>query len=117
MPVRLQRKRTKGAKLPNDCIIVTRPGRFSNPFKVGMYAGYNAANAVKDYRRWIDRDGTVRSCDGVFGKPPSCEEIQEKLRGKDLACWCKLDQPCHADVLLEIANGPLLAPAQREDAR
>ena len=26
------------------------------------------------------------------------------LRGKDLACWCPLDQPCHADVLLELAN-------------
>jgi hypothetical protein len=26
------------------------------------------------------------------------------LRGKNLACWCRLDQPCHADVLLEIGN-------------
>lgn len=26
------------------------------------------------------------------------------LRGKDLACWCSLDRPCHADVLLEMAN-------------
>ncbi len=30
----------------------------------------------------------------------------EDLRGKDLACWCALDQPCHADVLLELANKP-----------
>lgn len=30
--------------------------------------------------------------------------IKEELRGKDLVCWCPLDQPCHADVLLEIAN-------------
>ena len=29
-----------------------------------------------------------------------------ELRGKDLACWCALDQPCHADVLLEWANAP-----------
>lgn len=27
----------------------------------------------------------------------------EELCGKDLACWCPLDQPCHADVLLELA--------------
>jgi hypothetical protein len=27
------------------------------------------------------------------------------LRGKNLACWCKLGEPCHADVLLELANG------------
>jgi hypothetical protein len=30
-----------------------------------------------------------------------------ELRGKDLACWCPLDQPCHADVLLELANSPV----------
>jgi hypothetical protein len=28
----------------------------------------------------------------------------DELRGRDLACWCPLDEPCHADVLLEIAN-------------
>ena len=33
------------------------------------------------------------------------DEIRTHLGGKDLACWCPLDQPCHADVLLEIANG------------
>jgi len=33
-------------------------------------------------------------------------ELIEPLRGKNLACWCRLDQPCHADVLLKIANAP-----------
>ena len=37
-------------------------------------------------------------------KPPTITEIVAELRGKDLACFCPLDQPCHADVLLEIAN-------------
>jgi hypothetical protein len=32
------------------------------------------------------------------------EDFVEPLRGRDLACWCHLDQPCHADVLLEVAN-------------
>jgi hypothetical protein len=32
-------------------------------------------------------------------------DAKQTLKGKDLACWCRLDQPCHADVLLEIANG------------
>lgn len=114
MPVRLQRKRTLGSKLPNDCKIVTRPGRFANPFKVGMYAGYDAANAVRDFRKWINRDLTVRSAENVFGKPPTCEEIRDALAGRDLACWCKLDQPCHADVLLEIANGPALIATDGE---
>lgn len=35
---------------------------------------------------------------------PDIDEIRAELRGHDLACWCPLDQPCHADVLLEIAN-------------
>jgi hypothetical protein len=35
---------------------------------------------------------------------PSEQEIQAALRGHDLCCWCHLDQPCHADVLLEVAN-------------
>lgn len=39
------------------------------------------------------------------GEAPSLEDIRAELRGKNLACWCPLDQPCHADVLLEIANG------------
>lgn len=34
------------------------------------------------------------------------------LRGRDLACWCPLDAPCHADVLLELANA---APSPRDD--
>ena len=37
-------------------------------------------------------------------EPPSLDRIKAELRGRDLCCWCPLDQPCHADVLLEIAN-------------
>ena len=37
---------------------------------------------------------------------PDIIEALESLRGKDLACWCPLDQPCHADVLIEFANRP-----------
>lgn len=64
-------------------------------------------------------DGTVRTMDEharaiasaaalmdgpcVVSMPPSADDIAE-LRGHDLACWCALDAPCHADVLLEIAN-------------
>lgn len=36
--------------------------------------------------------------------PPTIEDIREKLRGRDLACWCKPGEPCHADILLELAN-------------
>lgn len=37
-------------------------------------------------------------------EPETIADIQRELKGKRLACWCRLDQPCHADVLAEIAN-------------
>lgn len=40
------------------------------------------------------------------------DEVRQELAGRDLACWCPLDRPCHADVLLELANAPALAGAQ-----
>lgn len=38
------------------------------------------------------------------GEPTTVDDVRRELRGKDLVCWCPLDQPCHADVLLELAN-------------
>jgi hypothetical protein len=78
--------------------------------------------AVKAFRAWIDDpSGRVASIDvglvlegggkriaigprATAGTAPSHDDIRNALRGKNLACWCRLDQPCHADVLLEIAN-------------
>jgi hypothetical protein len=39
-----------------------------------------------------------------MASPDLREQARGELRGKDLACWCALDEPCHGDVLLEIAN-------------
>jgi len=50
--------------------------------------------------------GTL-SIDGGF--PLSVDDARHELAGRDLACWCPLDQPCHADVLLEIANRRILS--------
>jgi hypothetical protein len=41
--------------------------------------------------------------------------IRDGLRGHDLCCWCSLDQPCHADVLLEIANIPKCLDQQLQE--
>lgn len=90
LPKRIQRKRTKGWKMPPNTVYVGRPGMFGNMFK--LKDGWTRAEAVERYR-------------GVLADHPSWrEQIQWSLRGKDLACWCRVDQPCHADVLLEIAN-------------
>lgn len=79
--------RVPGGKKPENVVVVTRPGRFGNPFKVGDPGVPDAATAVECF------EGMYGLIDGI-----------EELRGKDLACYCPLDQPCHADVLLEWAN-------------
>jgi len=99
MPNRVQLRRTKGWRLPPNTVVVSRPSRFGNPFRVGCCEGYTRYNAVEDFRAWVH--GEIHD---VFGKAPSLDEIRHELRGKNLACWCKLDAPCHADVLLDIAN-------------
>jgi hypothetical protein len=64
---------------------------------------------VELYRRTLlhpDRGmvGAWPSRGGRFAKVTP-DDVREQLAGRDLACWCPLDQPCHADVLLELANG------------
>lgn len=107
MPERIQLRRTKGWRMPPNTVKVTRPGRWGNPFVIGqeyvrpkMQAGGGQTtgvvadrdHAVRLYRRFTARETRVQI------------EAYQELRGKNLACWCPLDQPCHADVLLEIAN-------------
>lgn len=98
-PKRIQRKRTKGWKMPAGAIYVGRPTKWGNPFQVGTTTmGLNRMTreqAVAAYRVRVGSNPLIF---------PTKHEIRDELRGKDLACWCPLDQPCHADVLLEIAN-------------
>lgn len=110
MPKRIQRKRTKGWRMPANTVYVGRTGGHSypegrgpwgNPYRVGMFRGYTAADAVDAYKKWLRGDTSARVWAGA---PHTKSEIRNALRGKNLACWCPLDQPCHADVLLEIAN-------------
>ena len=91
--------------MPPNTVSVCRPGKWGNPFKIGetyahgpMWLGgtvtvEDAAHAVRLYRRWIFHQRRA-------------ENLVTELRGKNLACFCPLDQPCHADTLLEVANRP-----------
>ena len=121
MPVRIQRKRTKGFKLPPGCVYVGRPTKFGNPywdverygldlcltlFRESCSGGWNPSlvptGPLADlWHQWLYRD----HCTWLkrFDHHPS-EVIRSELRGKDLACWCALDRPCHATILLAIAN-------------
>jgi hypothetical protein len=126
MPVRLQLSRAKGFKLQAlsmainglAAVNVARPSRWGNPWKVGEQEvlgltldelnelsseggtttvevkTVTAAYAVQRYRELVHAcgQGTI-------------EAMRTQLRGKNLACWCKPGEPCHADVLLELSNG------------
>lgn len=136
-PKRIQRKRTKGYRLPEGAVYVGRPARWGNPFKTtGPAAAFaavasggkgNDARAKAHgvcclYVRWIGALPVECGLTGMMagkeleeaGTPrrPSVAQIRAELRGKDLACFCPLTDadgtpfPCHADVLLEIANAP-----------
>lgn len=110
-PVRIQRRRTPGFDLQAasrainglEAIYVGRPTKWGNPFvvvrehnrqrrKPGGAIVSTPAEAVRAYRRFIAHEVRIQ------------EEAAQELRGKNLACWCPLDRPCHADVLLRIAN-------------
>ncbi len=107
MPIRVQRKRTKGWRMPENTVSVTRPGKWGNPFVVDpKWLPFNTAEkCVEAFRKHLMDFGMSLSTKGGIRKAVTVEDIKRELRGKNLACFCPLDQPCHADVLLEIANG------------
>src|SRR4051795_2064351 len=94
-PNRIQRSRAKGWKMPANAIYVGRPTVWGNPYVVGSQLmngeTLNAEKAVELYEQHLTDNFNER-------------DIRHCLRGKDVACWCALAQPCHADVLLRIAN-------------
>ena len=86
--------------MPGNTVYVGRPGMWGNPFMVTDER--TNSEAVIAFRLWLTVDGCTA---GIPRKKFAIlAAIDELLRGKDLACFCPLDQPCHADVLLEIAN-------------
>lgn len=101
MPQRIQRKRTKGYRLPENAVSITRPGRWGNPFKVGSVVAespshYPRVLGIADVLEWYEKWLRVQ----IKRQP----DFLEPLRGKDLACFCKEGAPCHGDVLLRMAN-------------
>ena len=116
VPARIQLSRAKGWRKPEGALIVSRPSPWGNPWKaevvqgVGWVCTDTRSNlivqardrrdahdlAVAHYRTWI---------------APRAEAARAELRGRALCCWCPLDMPCHAAVLIEIANAPLTCEA------
>lgn len=104
-PRRVQLRRTRGWRAPPNTVKVDRSTRFGNPF-VDRKACGCGASIVEDCRRGLTHADDAAAAFAAMLPRHSAQAalIREQLRGKNLACWCPLDQPCHADVLLEIAN-------------
>lgn len=105
---RIQRKRTRGWTMPLNTVYVGRPTIWGNPFPIITYG----ERALDLYRRWIwsemsESEMATLSHNG--GPNFSLADRRQRLnfvrlRGKNLACWCREESPCHADILLAIAN-------------
>jgi hypothetical protein len=113
-PARIQRLRTKGWRMPPGAVYVRRPTRWGNRWRAEAVDGVgwcctdtstslivqarDAADAhdlaVAHYRAWIKEDTTGLA-----------DAARAELRGKPLCCYCPPHLACHADVLIEIANG------------
>lgn len=98
-PRRVQLRRSAGWKMPAGTLKVDRTTRWGNPFTVADCG--SAAQAVAAHGRWMR--GEIGAPGGA--DPPSLEAIRAALAGRHLACWCPIGGPCHADLLLALANG------------
>lgn len=90
-PVRVQLSRKKGWRMPPNTAKVDRTTPFGNPFPVDR----DRRTSVEAFRAWVSATPEGNAI---------AKRARQELRGKNLACWCPLDGPCHADVLIEVAN-------------
>lgn len=126
MPRRIQLKRTKGWRMPPNTVKVDRSTRWGNPFRPFARARVRVFDLLcihagrmdhAEANRFVEFEvGDLDECLILFRRYAeanayhlSAGEIDpfEKIRGKNLACWCPSWKPCHADILLELANAPL----------
>lgn len=113
MPERIQRKRTKGWKMPDNTVYVGRPTKYCNPFR--WQALGTRKKAVRLFSKFMKNRLTRKDRESLGIGPVSwlwfsmfrntiLKHAKAELKGKNLACWCPPGEPCHADVLLELAN-------------
>jgi len=117
LQTRIQRKRTRGWKIPENTKYVGRPTKWGNPFKLSVdgwilyhksdkligsawciwsqTGGFGITDILELYELWLD--GKLQRKHPYLPTPPSIEE----LRGKDLSCFCSLSSPCHVDIILK----------------
>lgn len=108
MTKRIQFKRVKGWRKPHNCIMVCRPSRFGNPFNwqdIAVQPGYESQKelAAIEFKRWLNGESPYNAA-----YPERRQWILDnldKIRNADyVACYCRPDESCHGDVLIELAN-------------
>lgn len=90
--------------MPVNAVKVDRSTPWGNPYRVGTLGVPDAQAAVALFRRLLERPDLAG--DHVRFQL-TAERIRADLGGRDLACWCKPNAPCHADVLIALANPSL----------
>lgn len=99
---RVQLSRAKGWRMPPNTVKVDRTTKWGNPYKVGP--GRNAMTCVGYFAMLLGAHYVIGIEDPCLGYLRAYHEMfaanWRELAGKNLACWCRKDQPCHADVLL-----------------
>lgn len=114
-PKRIQLRRTKGWRKPPNTVVVSRPSKWGNPIDptntIACESNEDAAWMHQNLIRYGDtvpypRDGQT---DRLMRHRDWVLDHADELIGKNLACWCPLDAPCHADELLELARHRALA--------
>lgn len=118
IPQRIQLSRKAGWRMPPNTVKVTRPSVYGNPYIVGADGRQDVC--VEKFRALVTGENPLglrltpirerfasRRCGFAHRDLNWNERAIAALRGKNLACWCRVGDPCHADVLLELANRPL----------
>ena len=91
MPRRFRLSRKKGARKPVRAVVIARPSKWGNPHKVGRLT---RDQAIAAYER-----------DLYAGRLAiTVADVKRELKGRDIACWCRLEDACHGDLLMAIAN-------------
>ncbi len=101
-PVRIQRRRIRGWRMPEGAVYVGRGSMWGN-----VFVARGGGLAAESFRGWLAGDPRYRRGDGPDRERDLINGAIGELTGKVLACWCRLDRPCHGDVLLELANAPI----------
>lgn len=111
-PIRIQRSRKKKQISPNGLPIlyVGRPTKYGNPFKLGEKVSnyWMSIFDKKDTETYFAKNKIIECEDGIYlfekYMSYSMAEFKEKNQGKNLSCWCRLGEKCHADILLKLWN-------------